>query len=378
MNLKKLIEKRNALVDKLNEIVKKAEEETRAMTEDENKEFDQITAEIRDLDATIKKIRASMSINKDEEPADPTAAKAEKNEERAFAAYIRGNLEECRAEGGMTKTDNGAVIPKTIARKIIELVKDICPIYAMATKFNVKGDLVFPKFDKDKGPSASYAEEFTALTSKSGSFTGITLSGYLVGALTKVSVSLINNTEFDLTAYVVNKIAEAIAEFLEGQLLAGSDGKMTGLKSCTQEVTSAAATAITSDELIDLQMKVKQRFQGACSWIMSNNTFKAIRKLKNAEGDYLMNRDLTNEFSWNLLGKKVYVSDAMPDIAGGSVPIFYGDFSGLYVKLAEDVNVQVLKERYAEEHVVGVIAWAEIDSKIIEEQKIAKLTMKAA
>lgn len=378
MNLKKLIEKRNALVDKLNEIVKKAEEETRAMTEDENKEFDQITAEIRDLDATIKKIRASMSINKDEEPADPTAAKAEKNEERAFAAYIRGNLEECRAEGGMTKTDNGAVIPKTIARKIIELVKDICPIYAMATKFNVKGDLVFPKFDKDKWPSASYAEEFTALTSKSGSFTGITLSGYLVGALTKVSVSLINNTEFDLTAYVVNKIAEAIAEFLEGQLLAGSDGKMTGLKSCTQEVTSAAATAITSDELIDLQMKVKQRFQGACSWIMSNNTFKAIRKLKNAEGDYLMNRDLTNEFSWNLLGKKVYVSDAMPDIAGGSVPIFYGDFSGLYVKLAEDVNVQVLKERYAEEHVVGVIAWAEIDSKIVEEQKIAKLTMKAA
>ena len=378
MNLKKLIEKRNALVDKLNEIVKKAEEETRAMTEDENKEFDQITAEIRDLDATIKKIRASMSINKDEEPADSTAAKAEKNEERAFAAYIRGNLEECRAEGGMTKTDNGAVIPKTIARKIIELVKDICPIYAMATKFNVKGDLVFPKFDKDKGPSASYAEEFTALTSKSGSFTGITLSGYLVGALTKVSVSLINNTEFDLTAYVVNKIAEAIAEFLEGQLLAGSDGKMTGLKSCTQEVTSAAATAITSDELIDLQMKVKQRFQGACSWIMSNNTFKAIRKLKNAEGDYLMNRDLTNEFSWNLLGKKVYVSDAMPDIAGGAVPIFYGDFSGLYVKLAEDVNVQVLKERYAEEHVVGVIAWAEIDSKIIEEQKIAKLTMKAA
>lgn len=378
MNLKKLIEKRNALVDKLNEIVKKAEEETRAMTEDENKEFDQITAEIRDLDATIKKIRASMSINKDEEPADSTAAKAEKNEGRAFAAYIRGNLEECRAEGGMTKTDNGAVIPKTIARKIIELVKDICPIYAMATKFNVKGDLVFPKFDKDKGPSASYAEEFTALTSKSGSFTGITLSGYLVGALTKVSVSLINNTEFDLTAYVVNKIAEAIAEFLEGQLLGGTDGKMTGLKSCTQEVTSAAATAITSDELIDLQMKVKQRFQGACSWIMSNNTFKAIRKLKNAEGDYLMNRDLTNEFSWNLLGKKVYVSDAMPDIAGGAVPIFYGDFSGLYVKLAEDVNVQVLKERYAEEHVVGVIAWAEIDSKIIEEQKIAKLTMKAA
>lgn len=348
------------------------------MTENENKEFDQVTVEIRDLDATIKKIRASMSINKAEEPADPTAAKAEKNEERAFAAYIRGNLEECRAEGGMTKTDNGAVIPKTIARKIIELVKDICPIYAMATKFNVKGDLVFPKFDDTTGPTASYAEEFTALTSKSGAFSGITLTGYLVGALTKVSVSLINNTDFDLTSYVVSKIANAVAEFLEGQLLAGTDGKMTGLKSCKQGITSAASTVITADELIDLQMAVKQRFQGSCAWIMNTNTFKAIRKLKNSEGDYLMNRDLTNEFSWNLLGKKVYISDAMPDMDASAVPIFYGDFSGLYVKLAEDVNVQVLKERYAEEHVVGVIAWVEIDSKIVEEQKVAKLTMKAA
>lgn len=378
MNLKKLIEKRNALVDKLNEIVKKAEEETRAMTEDENKEFDQITAEIRALDETIEKIRKTMTVNKDQEPADPAKVKAEKNEERAFAAYIRGNLEECRAEGGMTKTDNGAVIPKTIARKIIELIKDICPIYAMATKFNVKGDLVFPKFDDTNGPTASYAEEFTALTSKSGAFSGITLTGYLVGALTKVSVSLINNTDFDLTAYVVSKIADAVAEFLEGQLLAGTDGKMTGLKSCKQKVTSAASTVITADELIDLQMAVKQRFQGGSAWIMNTNTFKAIRKLKNSEGDYLMNRDLTNEFSWNLLGKKVYISDAMPDMAASATPIFYGDFSGLYVKLAEDVNVQVLKERYAEEHVVGVIAWVEIDSKIVEEQKVAKLTMKAA
>lgn len=378
MNLKKLIEKRNALVDKLNEIVKKAEEETRAMSDDENNEFDQITAEIRALDATIEKIKATMSVNKDQEPADPAKVKAEKNEERAFAAYIRGNLEECRAAGDMTKTDNGAVIPKTIANKIIETVKDICPIYALATKFNVKGDLVFPKFDDSNGPTAAYADEFTALTSKSGAFTGITLSGYLVGALTKVSVSLINNAAFDLTSYVVNKISEAIAEFLEGQLLAGTDGKMTGLKSCSQGITAAAAAAITADELIDLQMSVKQRFQSSCAWIMSNNTFKAIRKLKNSEGDYLMNRDLTNEFSWNLLGKPVYISDAMPDIAASAVPIFYGDFSGLYVKLAEDVNVQVLKERYAEEHVVGVIAWAEIDSKIVEEQKIAKLTMQAA
>lgn len=369
-----MIEKRNSLVDKLDAIVKKAEAETRAMTEEENKDFDAVTEEIRSIDATIEKLRANECLGKIEPT--PEQKSAAEIEARSFAAYIRGNLEELR-DGGMTKTDNGVVIPNTIANKIIETLKDICPIYALATKFNVKGDLVFPSYDDTTGPVATYAEEFTALTSKSGSFKGITLKGYLVGALTKVSVSLINNVSFDLTSYVVTKIAEAMAEFLEKELLAGTDGKMTGLASCSQGVVAAATSVITVDELIDLQAAVQQRFQKDAAWIMSNGTFKAIRKLKNADGEYLLNRDLANGFGWTLLGRPVYVSDAMPEMATGKPVIYFGDFSGLYVKIAEGISVQVLKERYADEHVYGVIAWGEFDSKIVEEQKVAKLTMHA-
>lgn len=375
MFIKELIEKRNSLVDKLDAIVKKAEAETRAMTEEENKDFDSTTEEIRAIDETIEKLRANDGLGKITEQT-PEQKSAAEIEARSFAAYIRGNLEELR-DGGMTKTDNGVVIPSTIANKIIEALKDICPIYALTTKFNAKGDLVFPSYDDTTGPVATYAEEFTALTSKSGSFKGITLKGYLVGALTKVSVSLINNVSFDLTGYVVTKIAEAMAEFLEKELLAGTEGKMTGLASCSQGVSAAATSVITVDELIDLQAAVQQRFQKDAAWIMSNGTFKSIRKLKNADGEYLLNRDLTNGFGWTLLGRPVYVSDAMPEMAAGKAVIYYGDFSGLYVKIAEGISVQVLKERYADEHVYGVIAWGEFDSKIVEEQKVAKLTMHA-
>lgn len=373
MFIKELIEKRNRLVDQLDAIVKAAEAETRAMTEDENKDFDSITAEIRSIDETIAKLRANEDMGKIVEKT-PGQKSAEETESRAFSAFIRGNLEELR-DGGMTKTDNGVVIPKTIASKIIETLKEICPIYAMASKFNVKGDLVFPSYDDTTGPVATYAEEFTALTSKSGSFKGITLTGYLVGALTKVSVSLINNVNFNLSGYVVTKIAEAMAEFLEKELLAGTNGKMTGLASCSQGIVAATTSVITVDELIDLQSAVQQRFQKDAAWIMSNGTFKAIRKLKNADGEYLLNRDLANGFGWTLLGRPVYASDAMPEMEAGKAVIYYGDFSGLYVKIAEGISVQVLKERYADEHVYGVIAWGEFDSKIVEEQKVAKLTM---
>ena len=71
----------------------------------------------------------------------------------------------------------------------------------------------------------------------------------------------------------------------------------------------------------------------------------------------------------------MYVSDNMPDIASGVDAIYYGDMRGLATKFNEEINIEVLRERYADEHAVGVIGWFEFDSKVIDEQQIAKLTM---
>jgi HK97 family phage major capsid protein len=53
--------------------------------------------------------------------------------------------------------------------------------------------------------------------------------------------------------------------------------------------------------------------------------------------------------------------------------VVYGDMSGLAVKFSEEVNIQVLREKYADEHAVGVIGWVELDAKIADQQKIATL-----
>ena len=136
-----------------------------------------------------------------------------------------------------------------------------------------------------------------------------------------------------------------------------------------------AATAVTADELIDLQDSVKDAYQENAIWIMSSATRTAIRKLKDGEQRYLLNDDATSPFGKVLLGKPVYVSDNMPDMASGNVAIYYGDMSGLATKFAENININVLREKYADEHVVGVIGWLEFDAKVEDEQKISKLTM---
>jgi HK97 family phage major capsid protein len=76
-----------------------------------------------------------------------------------------------------------------------------------------------------------------------------------------------------------------------------------------------------------------------------------------------------------LLGKPVFISDNMPAMATGNMAVVYGDLNGLAVKFSEDINIQVLREKYADEHAVGVIGWLELDAKIADQQKIATLKM---
>ena len=83
-------------------------------------------------------------------------------------------------------------------------------------------------------------------------------------------------------------------------------------------------------------------------------------------------------FGWALLGKPVYISENAPAIAAGKTAVVYGDMSGLYVKLAQNMEIEVLREKYATKHAIGVVGYVEFDAKIVEPQKLAGLKMKAS
>lgn len=379
MKLKALLEKRDALQKQLEEILAKAETEQRALSEEERAQFDALEKEIRDIDATIALEERARALSIPAPGTQPAAVdEKDKAEERAFANYLRGVVEE-RADVSLTKTDNGAVIPASIANKIIALVRDICPIFERATHYNVSGTLTIPLYDEStQAITMAYADEFTELESTAGKFTSIELKGFLAGVLTKISQSLINNSQFDIVGYTTRAMAESVARWIEKELLKGTNGKIEGLGGVTLAQETAAATAITADDLIRLKDKIKDAYQQNAIWIMSPATRTALRLLKDDNGRYLLNDDLTSPFGASLLGKPVYVSDNMDDIGAGKTVIYYGDMSGLAVKLTENFSVQILRERFATQHVVGVVGWLEMDAKVENRQKIAKLVMKAS
>lgn len=378
-DLKGLTEQRNDKVTEMQAIIDKAKAETRAMTEDEMTKFNALEKEIADIDATIQaEERArllSLNVVDDKKKEE---LRAEEAEERAFANYIRGVVENRAGDVNLTVADNGAVIPSSIANKIIKKVYDLCPIYQLATRYNVGGTLNIPYYDEEtQSITMAYATEFTELESTSGKFGSIELKGFLAGVLSKVSKSLINNSNFAIVNFVVNAMADSIHKWIEKELLNGTVDKIAGLSTVTQKVDAASSTAVAADELIDLQEAVPDAYQGPAIWIMNKATRKAIRKLKDGDGNYLLNKDVTAKWGYTLLGKDVYTSDNMSTMAAGKTAIYYGDMSGLAVKLSEEMNIEVLREKFATQHAIGVVGWIEIDSKVENAQKIAKLVMKA-
>ena len=373
MNIKALEEKRNDLKAQMEAMLDTAKAEERAMSSEEISKFDELENEIKNIDETIKREEKRNMLENKELKQDLTVEERDINE---FADYIRGAVEN-RAETNLTKGDNGAVIPKTIVKKIMEKVEDISPIYKLATKYHIAGVVNVPKEDETSGTiTVAYATEFTELESNANKFATIELTGYLYGALTKISKSLLRNTNFDLTNWVVTKMAKKIAKFIEGELINGTSGKVSGVvnsyDASKMKVTTAKAGAITDDELIDLQELVPDAYQTDCIWVMNRATRKAIRKLKDGQGNYLLEKDSTSKWGYRLMGNDVYCSDNITAIGTASKPVvLYGDFSGLAVKEGEKTEIQVLTERFATQHAIGVVAWGELDAKVEDTQKIA-------
>lgn len=384
--LKNMIEKKNDLITRAETILNGAESEKRELTDDEAAEL----AEIRD---DVRKIKAALKIN-DEISADDKQPKeeakpmgdntdkpqdTEARELRSFEAFLRGDKLMQERAGELTLTDNGAVIPTTIANRIVKKVYDVAPVLQKSQKYNVPGKLQLPYYDTtDSSIKVAYQTEFSPLTSSNGSFKSIELGGFLAGALSKISNSLINNSQFDIVNFVVDQMGEDIARFIEHELLIGTPGKVAGLSGITNATTAAAANAITADEVVKLKDSIKDVYQGNAIWIMSNKTRTALRLLKGTDGHYLLQDDITSPFGSTLLGKPVYVSDNMPEIAAKAAPIYYGDMSGLATKFTENISTQILREKYADEHATGVIAWFEFDAKVQDQQRLAKLVMASA
>lgn len=371
--MKKLVELRNDYLTEIETILATAEQEGRVLTEEEIAKLKELKAETEKVDADMKAVeeaRALTIVEEKEEKLEEESEKRDMNMEireqemNAFAEVLRTG--EMRA---LTTSANGAVIPTTVADEIVMKMRAKSSILDKATIYNEIGQL---KIVKGEEFVADYVDENTDLSETDKPLTAIVLDNFTIGALVVISKSLINMTNIDIVDYVTTQIANALVNKVEKELLVGTPSKIDGCSKTTN--TANLQEEFTLADLIKVQAKAIAKAED-CIWVASREVFEALASKVDAIGRPYMVQgfDTTGAVVNKLLGAKVEVSDALEGKA-----LYYGDFSGLAVKISQKAEVQVLKEKYATKNALGVVGFIGIDAKVQSDEKIVKVTVAGA
>ena len=127
---------------------------------------------------------------------------------------------------------------------------------------------------------------------------------------------------------------------------------------------------LTYDDVIALYFSVEKEYRRNGVWLMNDGTALVLRKLKDADGNYLWNQ--AND---TILGKQVIISEYMPDIEVGTKPIAFGDFSYYWIVGRKPVSVRTLLEKFAVYDQIGYLAFEFLDGKLVRKEAIKVIQM---
>jgi len=278
-------------------------------------------------------------------------------------------------------SEGGYLVPDEFERTLVEGLEEENIFRTLAKVITTaSGDRKIPVV-ATKG-TASWIDEEGAVPESDDSFGQVSISAYKLGTMLKVSEELLNDSIFNLEAYIAKEFARRIgAKEEEAFFIGDGNGKPTGIFNATggaqDGITAASATAITVDEIMDLFYSLKSPYRKSATFILNDATVKAIRKLKDGNGNYIWQPSITAGTPDTILNRPVKTSAYVPNIAAGAKTIAFGDFSYYWVADRQGRSFKRLNELYATTGQVGFMATQRVDGKLILPEAIKTLKQKA-
>ncbi|MEY8236468.1 phage major capsid protein [Lachnospiraceae bacterium 66-29] len=281
-----------------------------------------------------------------------------------------------------TDSEGGYLVPDEYERTLVEALEEENIFRQMAKVIKTSsGDRKIPVV-ASKG-TASWIDEEGAIPESDDAFGQVSIGAYKLGTMIKVSEELLNDSVFDLQSYISREFARRIGAreeeaFFNGDgkgkplgVLAAAGGAETG-------AIAASATAVTADELMDLFYSLKAPYRRKSVWVLNDSTIKAIRKLKDNNGQYLWQPSLAAGTPDMILGRPIKTSAYMPAMAAGAKTIAFGDFSYYWIADRQGRSFKRLNELFAATGQVGFLATQRVDGKLILAEAVKVLAQKAA
>ncbi len=348
------------------------------------KEIDRLERQTA-LDAELNKPTADPLTSKPAQAAvDQKTGRASDAYKKAFWNAIRSKnprpeILNSLLEG--TDSEGGYLVPDEFERTLVQkltaanVLRPLC--HVIQTSY---GDRKIPVV-ASKG-TADWVDEEGTYPLSDDSFSQVVLGAYKLATMIKVSEELLSDSIFDIEGYVSEQFGKRIGDKEEDAFINGNGvSKPIGILNATGGaeigVTTAGASAITGDELIDLVYSLRAPYRKGAVFVLNDTTVKLLRKLKDGDGQYLWRPGITENAPDTILGHRIVTSEFMPGVGAGNKSIAFGDFSYYWIADRQGRTFKRLNELYATTGQVGFLASQRLDGKLILPEAIKVLQQKA-
>ena len=391
-------EKRGQLWDKAKDFLTERQDENGMLSAEDAAEYERMEQEVVELGRAIEREERAAQLER-EMNAPAAAPLTSRPEQRPDASPGRGSNEykaafwtAMRNRGGVFTVQNalqigddsegGYLVPDEFERTLVDALQEenrlrgLCKIIRTSS-----GDRKIPLVASHG--TASWVEEEGAILESDDAFGQITIGAHKIASMIKVSDELLQDSVFDIASYIAAEFARRVGDAEEAAFINGDgSGKPYGLlhaaNGAATGVTAASATAVTADELLDLLYLLKSPYRKRAVFLMHDSTIKAIRKLKDGNGQYLWQAGLKEGEPDKLLGYRLVTSTHMPAIAAAAKPVLFGDLTSYWIADREGRSMQRLNELYAATGQVGFRVTQRVDGRLVQTEGIKCLAMKIA
>lgn len=228
-------------------------------------------------------------------------------------------------------------------------------------------DLPIPTVSDHSNVGAILAEN-TQVAEQDVAFGQITMKAYKYSSkLIRVSAELLQDSAIDLESFIGGALGERVARILNTHFTSGDNSsKPQGISASGAGVTAASATAITFNELLDLQHSLDPAYRANARFMMHDTTFKLVRKLVDDQNRPIFMNDLSATSPGTLFGVPVVINQDVATVAASAKAVYYGDFSKYLIRDVQDFTLLRLEERYADYHQVGFVGFSRHDGRILD------------
>lgn len=343
MKYKALVEKRDAKKAQLKEMTELAVNEVRGLTVEEDKQYSEIEAEIRGLNATIEKLEREEQedvikeeVQEVQETEERGISMKKEKELRGLDAFIR--KEDNVELREMNTTSQGGIIPTHLHSEIVEALEEVAPLFAMVPKLTpVAGNLEILR-EGELG-EAGFVGEGADLESSDFTFDKVKLEQKRCGSVIQLTQKLVNDAGIDIVAYSKKNLFKRLGYALDRTMVNGTiakeqfEGLVNSPEKCTVE--SLATGVVTIDDYMNTLNSLHPNYQAGAVWVMDRTEFNRLALMKDAIGNYYLTRDIINgKPQYRLFGAPIHINDAVTGVNAYLVN-FYEAYAGMIKKDTE-------------------------------------------